>query len=378
MPQRRRHPGSIDRPGRAFRVRLMVGGTLHTFMVDTDDRREVEAFAWRKMAELLSARPSSPADAAPMDSKLLLRFEASKLPEMAPGAAAAYRDSLKPIRTYFCTVLADPRVVDVRKVQVAEFLAWRRVHPLRGTAALSNRTLQKDRAVLHRIFRLAQDLEWREGNPVSLIEPPKADDREPVLLSPAEYARLLTACGDHPVLRLYLLVLGEAGLRCKSEALWLRWEDLNLEEGILTVRSRRTGHRTKSGRSRRVPLSAPLLSALRAHSARVRMATYFDERSPWVFHHERSRRNALAGARIGRLDVNVRKAAQAARIDPAWVQHDLRHRRATLWIAEGKPLPAVQKAMGHSDIKVTMRYVHLVDEHLELLIPRAQRMGKRA
>jgi integrase len=63
---------------------------------------------------------------------------------------------------------------------------------------------------------------------------------------------------------------GETGLRCESEALWLRWEDVDLDQKFLHVVSGRGGHRVKSGRSRFVPMTARLLAAFKEHFARFR------------------------------------------------------------------------------------------------------------
>jgi len=59
-------------------------------------------------------------------------------------------------------------------------------------------------------------------------------------------------------------------------------------------------------------------------------------------------------------------------------QHDLRHRRVTVWLAEGKPVHIVQKAMGHSDLRTTLHYEHMVDEDLLQLVEppfEAHRLG---
>ena len=63
------------------------------------------------------------------------------------------------------------------------------------------------------------------------FKPPKSDEREPVILSEDQIGKLLAACEDRPMLRAYIMVLAEAGLRCDSEALWLRWQDVDLEGG---------------------------------------------------------------------------------------------------------------------------------------------------
>lgn len=60
------------------------------------------------------------------------------------------------------------------------------------------------------------------SNPVTDAAVPKADKRDAVLLSDDEYEKPLSACGERPMLRLYVLTLGETGMRCESESLWLR------------------------------------------------------------------------------------------------------------------------------------------------------------
>jgi site-specific recombinase XerD len=110
-------------------------------------------------------------------SALLDQFAREYLPTRAPGTQRSYLDSLKPIRGYFVEQLKDPDVEAIRGRDISAFLEWRRANRRDGDAPVANRTLQKDRAVLHRIFRLAEDLEYRDGNPVARVEPPKADRR---------------------------------------------------------------------------------------------------------------------------------------------------------------------------------------------------------
>jgi integrase/recombinase XerD len=130
----------------------------------------------------------------------------------------------------------------------------------------------------------------------------------------------------------------------------------------------RDGHRTKGGKSRFVPMTPRLVAAMREHFAAYRFAAYGDERTPWVFHHNRTRRHYRAGTRIGTLHVSFLGAAARAKLPPGLRQHDLRHRRVTTWLAEGKNPVLVKEAMGHADLRTTMGYTHLVKEHLRALV----------
>jgi integrase len=259
-------------------------------------------------------------------------------------------------------------------------MAWRKVHRFGGEeekeptpkAPLNNRTLAKDRAVLHRIFEIAEQLELREGNPVSRVEAPKSDGRDPLILSADQYEALLTECDDRPLLSLYVLTLGEGGLRCESEALRLQWSDVDLEGGFLWIASGREGHRTKSGKGRWVPMTPRLLAAVKDHFAACRFAAYDGTRPLRVFHHTRTARRFKAGERIGSLRHAFKSAAKRAKLPLTLHQHDLRHRRVTAWLAEGRDVVKVKEAMGHSDLRTTMGYTHLAREHLRDLVDTAE------
>lgn len=376
--------GTLQLRGRIYWLRLCVGGAYHFFTVPTDELRAAEDFAIQKHKELTrqlvrrgQGLPSTLACAALFD-----RFERQDIPALAPGAQDAYRDSLKPIRAYFVGELRDPAIDAVHARHVRDFLAWRRVNrmeigregktptPVATRAPLNNRTLQKDRAVLHRIFEVAERLELRDGNPVTRVEAPKADGRDPVILPADQYEKLLGACASRPMLSLYTLTLGEAGLRCESEALRLRWEDIDLDGGFLWVASGRDHHRTKTGKGRWVPMTPRLLAAMKEHFAACRFAAYDGTRPPWVFHHTTTARKYRAGERIKSMLHAFAKAAERAKLPP-FHQHDLRHRRVTTWLAAGADVVKVKEAMGHSDLRTTMGYTHLAREHLKDLCQRS-------
>lgn len=364
------YPGNIEERGGSYRVRLCVEGEYHYYTKSEMTREEVEAFARSEYDQLKrKARVGLP---GPMPfSELLDRYKEAKLPTLAPNTRATYGYSLTAFETYFVDQGGDPKAHDVRPGHVEGFLHWRRTHSPDGSKRkkpLSARSLAKDRATLHAVFTFGETLEVVQANPVAKTDPPKGDGREPIILDADQYEALLKACKDRPMLRLYVLVLGETGVRCESEALWLRWEDVDLGRGLLTVESVRKGRRTKSGKSRRVPMTKRLREALRDHMARYRFKTYHGERTRWIFHHLTDRRRAKAGQRIGSLRRGFEAAVERAELPADLNQHDLRHRRVTTWLQEGHPAHIVQKAMGHSDLRTTMGYEHLVDDDLMGLV----------
>ena len=113
-----------------------------------------------------------------------------------------------------------------------------------------------------------------------------------------------------------------------------------------------------------------LLMAMSEHFAAFRFQLYHHDqkRSEWVLHHVRDQRTGRAGERIGSLRTSFKSACRRANLPDAFVRHDLRHRRVTNWLADGKNPVHVKEAVGHADLATTMRYTHLSREHLRSLV----------
>jgi len=378
MPRDKNYPGYIEKRGPSHRIELCVDGEYHRKTLSHSTREEAEAEARRWYDELRQRSGLGLPGPAPF-SDLLARYKAAKLPDLAPNTRRTYGYSLDAAETYFVNSAGDPPAHTIRPGHVQGFLEWRRTHSPDGSGRkkpLSPRSLAKDRATLHAVFAYGETLEIVDANPVAKTDPPKGDGREPLILDADQYERLLAHCERGksdplgPMLRFYVLLLGETGMRCESEALWLRWEDVDAEAGFIHVETVRKGRRTKSGKSRMVPMTPRLRKAYREHMAAHRMKAYGTppERPKWVFHHPVERRRAKAGERIGSLRRGFNAALKRAELPEDLNQHDLRHRRVTTWLQEGKPAHLVQKAMGHSDLRTTMGYEHLVAEDLRALV----------
>lgn len=141
------------------------------------------------------------------------------------------------------------------------------------------------------------------------------------------------------------------GLRV-SEAVNLRWKDINLTSGKLMVRE------GKGAKDRTLWVGEDDLNRLHEWKERqVEKAGFSPE---YVF-------TTLEGNQLStrQVQITVKKYADKAGIDKNVTPHTLRHTFATDLYRETKNIRLVQKALGHSDLSTTMIYTHIVDEELE-------------
>ena len=145
-------------------------------------------------------------------------------------------------------------------------------------------------------------------------------------------------------------VAAYAGLR-QGELLALRWRDVDFAGSALTIaRAMSAGveSSTKSGRVRRVPLADQAAAALDRMSRRE----HFTAPDDLVFCNVFGR--PLDGSALRR---RYRRAQAAAGVR-ALRFHDLRHTFGSLLAARGVDVVTIQKAMGHSALSTTSRYLH--------------------
>jgi integrase len=191
-----------------------------------------------------------------------------------------------------------------------------------------------------------------EANPTRLLErgdrPSAKRKKEPRYLDRPQIDRLLTKLGAE--FRPVAAVLAFAGLRV-SEALALRWQDVDFGEHLLHV----PGTKTTASRQP-VPMTDDLETELRKHRAR-----YPGVGDALVFRTATGKpqdRHNVARA--------IRAAGYAASLNPMGTTkvapHDLRHSCAGLLLAAGVPAPKVAAILRHADTRTTLTvYAGLVE-----------------
>lgn len=211
----------------------------------------------------------------------------------------------------------------------------------------------------------------------------KRGKRLPIVLSVEEVKRLLEKIREGTPLLMVSLLYG-CGLRV-SEGLRLRVKDVDFENEVIWVRS------GKGDKDRAVAMPKSLVSGLRRQVAKARVIYDEDEAGGranvsideslrrkygddlarkwiwfWIFpSHQcsvdpregvRKRHHLLEGA----VSNWLKKALAESKIEKRVTAHTLRHSYATHLLQAGTDLRTIQEALGHSSVKTTEIYTHVI------------------
>jgi integron integrase len=259
-------------------------------------------------------------------------------------------------------------------VEVEAFLTWLAVE---GQVAAS--TQGQALAALLFLYKqvLAIDLPWLDE-----VVRAKRPQRLPTVLTPEEVrAVLMQLEGVHALMA---RVLYGTGMRL-MECLRLRVKDLDLARREVTV------YQGKGDKDRRTVLPASVIPALEAQLAWVKQRWQRDREANlagvqlpnalarkkpeedktlawfWVF----PARDVSVDPRSGierrhhaheqGIQRAIKRAVLAAGITKPASTHTLRHSFATHLLESGQDIRTVQELLGHSDVKTTMIYTHVLN-----------------
>jgi integrase len=252
----------------------------------------------------------------------------------ARKAADYAKDNERIARAYILPAMGHLKVADV------SFSDTSRLHhkvteeagPYRANRVLSS---------LSKMMSLAMKWGMRTNNPCQGVEKNREEKRERYL-SADELSRLLGALSgfeDRSAANALMLLL-LTGAR-KGEVLGAKWNEFDLAAGVWA----KPASTTKQRKSHRVPLSPQALELL--------LAMYEARASDYLFpvrgHAYLQRQWDVIRRRAGLEDFHV---------------HDLRHSFASILASRGLSLPVIGGLLGHSDVKTTARYAHLLDDTL--------------
>ncbi len=195
---------------------------------------------------------------------------------------------------------------------------------------------------LKAIFQKAVEWNYVETNPFKV---PLFKTEEKVrYLTPDKLSTFFSFI-NNPLHKAIIAFLFYTGLRL-SEACNLLWEQVNLEEGYITVKNRRD-YRTKTYKERIIPISShlyPYLLTLQQHkkNEKVIPLSYYSVAELFKRYSKKSKIHCSP--------------------------HMLRHSFATMLASNNVSIKAIQELLGHSSVKTTEIYAKFAKDYLKDIV----------
>ena len=248
---------------------------------------------------------------------------------------------------------------DVARLQTEQLRAFIAAEHRRG---LAPKSLQRRLSACRSYFQWLLKHGRIAVNPAAGIRAPKAPRKLPQLLDADEATRLVELPTDAPLGlrdRALLELFYSSGLRL-GELCALRWHDLDLEAGLVTVLG-------KGNKQRSVPVGSHArraLDAWRADTGAADAAPVFPGRG---------------GKPISQraVQLRIKQLAQRQGLFKRVHPHMLRHSFASHMLESSGDLRGVQELLGHADIATTQIYTHLDFQHLAKVYDAAHPRAKR-
>ncbi len=276
---------------------------------------------------------------------------------LSENSVMAYRRDLAKWVAFCAT--AGVALEDATPEHVTEFLDRLRKGRPPATSPMASSSVARTLVSVRAFYRFLVREAGLEADPTTRVGSPSRPRSLPKAISLEQVERLIDAPPRDLLGRrdtAMLEVLYGAGLRI-SELIALDVDDVDLDEGVVLVRS------GKGGKGRVVPLGG---------AARRALEEYLVQTRPELLRRAAGRSEAAAlflnsrGGRLGRQGCwkVLKHHARAAGLDRVVSPHTLRHSFATHMLDAGADIRVVQELLGHSSLATTQVYTLVSDRHL--------------
>lgn len=320
-----------------WHCRIKVNGKLYQFSTKTTDKNKARGIEADFRVKKLKAEPTP--FAAPTPQEFSKRF-------INDGIVGRVSKRTFGYYVFNWSVLVDSPLADIPldKIGTAEidqFISWRR----KGKK-ISVVTINHNLRTLRRALHLAA--EWGVIARVPKIKLLRGENQRDYVLTDEDVKRFES---EKEIIGKLVPFLVDTGLR-RGEACNLLWRDVNATGTEIHV----TKGKTKFAR-RRIPLparAAAILAELPRNGTHVFMRNKKAVTLDWISHEFLRARRRLNAPTDGETPEQVKARA----IPDECVLHSTRHTFCTRLGEKGADAFAIQQLAGHSDIKISSRYVH--------------------
>lgn len=257
-----------------------------------------------------------------------------------PNTRIVYRHTRRCLIEFFG---ADRALRDITPGDADDWRLW-----LKTEQKLADNTVRRRCGIAKQFFKAAVRKGLIAKNPFTdLASTVQRNAERLFFIKRGDAQRVLDACPDSQW-RLIFALSRFGGLRCPSEHMALRWEDVDWARNRLTIRSPKTEHHP-NGASRQIPLFPELLHHLRQAFEEAEPGTEFI-----ITRYRETTQN---------LRTQLAKIVSRAGLEP-WPKlfHNLRSTRETE-LAETYPLHVVCAWIGNSQLIAAKHYLQVTDDH---------------
>jgi integrase len=259
----------------------------------------------------------------------------------------AFRTSKRYLLAMVQEHFGERRLSEITYLDLETYRNRRKATPAKGGKPRTDASVNREMALVSHMIGKAVEWGMLETSPFKKGKRLmfKENNHRLRFLTDSEIEALFKACDDLKTYTPHLRPIVEtalfSGMR-RGELLSLKWEQIR--NGFIYLTE------TKGGKARQIPINDRLAEVFRE----VRRGDHL--KSPYVFCD-------LKGRRFYAVKRSFASACRRAGIED-FRFHDLRHTFASRLVMRGASLKAVQELLGHADMKMTMRYAHLSQEHL--------------
>jgi integrase len=355
MARKANGQGHTYKVGNSYRTVIRCGDHTITAMAATaQDSRKKAKLKLESMPNILAKRSALPSARLTVGEFLLNWLEEEHKHNIAHSTYKRYRALLV---HHVVPIIGELELQKINPSDISKVISSMR------EAGQSPRSQQQARALVSVGLGEAENKGYIALNPVKKVRVPINKGREIEPLGIEEVKRLLeTYKGTFMSARLHIALL--CGLR-QGEALGLRWQDIDLDNGLIEVRSQvqkidgklqLTG--LKTDRSKRcIALTLESIGSLKNHKLLVEEMRRVSGIN-WV------ENDLVFPASDGNFCAAItdysdwKRAIRLCGIKPRRL-HDARHTAATLMYSQGVGIEVISRALGHSSSAITSKlYVH--------------------
>jgi integrase len=250
-------------------------------------------------------------------------------------------------------------VIGQEKIEVLQYKDYQKLANNLLDRGLKPKTVKNIFLVLRGMYKFAKKNDWVSStDPIEYVEFPKFDNRRYFTINvtlQVQYIRAIMNFNEDIYRDIFLFLLHGRRL---NEVLDLKWQYIDLNEGILYLPAKRN----KSRKNLSFQLTDRLIEALK----RYQLEAIDRENTPFIQGYVFV--NPRTGTRFNDLRKPWKRLLDLAQLPKIRI-HDIRHLVATYAINELElPIEKVSHALGHSDIKVTQGYINPNPANSKLVI----------